>query len=453
MKAAPLCVLVSVLVISTALLLGCSSPAPTAVPPTTAPTTIPTIVPPSQTPSATPAAPTTAPTTAPTSNADEIVLAAMEDFAAAKTFQWHVSAETAPLFFQGNFTPAAGDDPNKVLLFDMEGEQKDGDKNYTVTGFMASLIGVFSGFDPESAELGIISVGNDVYMRGRVEGETEARWYKLSEADAATTEFEPVELVEPLTGIEYPAGGFTKSGATAMDGQTCDVYTSSRAMFDAVFPSVADAAILDLTAVGSDTVDRAEYKITICPDGKLRGITYNFDAHTKTDPTKKGSFSFAVEVSDYDSNVTIQAPADAIPMPGLTSSTDPTDEPGEEPTATRVPQNFTSLDGEWEGTNDTDSPILFTVEDNTITYANLNYSISEGGCFFGGAYGSSVEDGAIQDDTFTIVLSKDDGVTFTFTGTFASNNTASGTLTIKGETFCGETDLTTDWTAEHISAP
>ncbi len=440
------------LALSANLLFACGgSAASTTSAPTPAPTAVQATVPPTRAP-----APTSAPTDTPaavtsSADADTTVRGAFAKYLTAKIFRLDAHAELSTIFFQGRYTPGPGDDPNKVTLFTLKGEQNGADSHYTLNGFMASFIGVVSGFDPNSQALEIAQVNGTLYMNGKLENENRAHWYSIPANQAASTSFAPQDLIAPMTRATYPDGAFSKTGDETLGSQTCNVFTGNRSAFDAVFPQITQLALLNTDTVDLSTIDRAEYKIWVCPDGNLYRTQYNFDAHAKTQADKKGSFAFTVNIADYDAAISIQAPAGAVPMSGSPSTTGPTTEPtetsGETPTTP-----FTSLEGEWEGTSDTDSPISFTVTNNEITFANLNYSINTGSCSVGGAYGTSVNGGAIKDQSFSFVITNSDEVRFTFAGKFESNNDASGTLQIKGKTFCGNTEIQAKWTAKHISS-
>jgi hypothetical protein len=438
---------------SASLLLACAGSAtPTTIPATTAPTAIQATVPPTPAPTAT-SAPTDTPTAVTSdADADKTVRGALAKFQTAKAFRLDAHAELSPIFFQGPYTPAPGEDPNKVTLFSIKGEQNGADLHYALNGFMASFIGLLSGFDPNSQALEIAQVNGTQYMRGKLENETQARWYSIPANQAASTRFAPQDLIAPMVKTTYPDGAFSKTGSETLGKQTCNVFTGNRAAFDAVFPGIGKVALLSTETLDLSTIDRAEYKIWVCADGNVYRTQYNFDAHAKTQADKKGSFAFTVNVADYDADISIQAPAGAAPLSGSPSNTGPTTEPTKSSGETGK-TTFTSLEGEWEGTSDTDSPISFTVTKNEITFANLNYSINTGGCSVGGAYGTSVDNGAIKDQSFSFVLTNSDDVRFIFTGKFNSNYDASGMLQIKGKTFCGDTDNQATWTAKHLSSP
>lgn len=439
---------------ATIFLLACAGPAPGAAPstamptlgaPTTAPATNAPTVPPTTAPA------TNTPTAATNADADEVVADALKKYQAQTAFHLRAHTEVSPVFFAAQYTPLPGDDPDLVTLFAIDGEQNAADLHYALNGFLASFIGVFSGFDPDSNELEILNADGKQYMRGKLDGETESRWYLIPDDQLSSSSFSPQEMLSPMTGATYPTGSFSKSDTATIGSQTCDVYTGSRAAFDAVFPELVSAALLNQETLDLDSIDQAEYTITVCPDGNVYRIAYNFDAHAKNDASKKGAFTFETELSDFDGDISIAPPSDAIPMPS-TSTAQPTTEPDTTPIAA-APGNFTTLNGEWEGTSGDDSPLSFTVEDGVVTYLNLNYAINDGGCSVSGLKADAVDDGEIQDSNFSVTMQDSDGVAYTLAGAFDSNNQAAGTLTIKGKTFCGETDASFDWTAQHISSP
>lgn len=416
-------------------LFGCAAPAP--IPPTIAPTSIPTLVPPTATSSPVPTTRV---------NADKTVRDAFAKFVQAKSFRMNSKSEVSALFFEAQLP---NDTREKILIFDARVGQNGADSLYALKGFVASFIGLFSGFDPESEALDILSLGDTVYMRGKLEKETQARWYKLSAQDAQGTTTTPTNFLMPMTSATYGDNAFSKTGVETIGSQACDVFTGSRAAFDAVFPQIAKSALLNPETVDLTTIDRAEFQVWVCADGNVYRVAYNFDAHSKTDASKKGAFTFDAQLADFGADIQFQAPTDAQELPSLFGT------PSETATPTSVGETktFTSLDGDWEGTDSEDSPLSFTVEDDKITFANVNYFVQSGGCSFSGTIANSLDDAAIANSAFTFTLTNSDDVKFTVAGKFVSNNAASGTLKVKGKTFCGDTDAETKWTARHISAP
>ncbi|MBI4674769.1 MAG: hypothetical protein HY741_24250 [Chloroflexi bacterium] len=170
--------LLGLFILSASILLACGGTTPTPVPPTPAPTAVPPTTAPTVAPTTAPV-PTNAPVAAPTatvassgSGGESVVQTAFTSFADATTFRLKGRTEVTPIFFAAPYTPGPNDDPNKVLLFALEGEVKQPDQHFTIAGFMASFVGAMSGFDPNAPGLEIVSVGGKMYMRGTLAGET-----------------------------------------------------------------------------------------------------------------------------------------------------------------------------------------------------------------------------------------------------------------------------------------
>lgn len=446
----PINLLAFVLTLSSlVLLLACAgSPPPTPIPPTVIPTLVP--------PTAVPPSPTAAPTNtavAATGSADatDTVRAAFRKFAGVTVFRMTAEATTSPVLFQPKYDPQPGDDPNVVTVFKMEAAQENSNLDITINGFAASFIGVFAGFDPDEDTLRVVVANGIPYANGVMEGETEAKWYQFPENDTTVTGITPQDLLAPVSSVEFADNTFTAKGTQVVDGRNCGVFEGNRAAFEAVLLDMSQSAILNTEVFDASTVDAFTFTVVACDDGYVHRVTYTFDARTKADAAKKGSFRFDAQIKDFGETIVIQAPTGAIPATGAfsTSATD-------EPDATIVAGNFATIEGEWEGkVGEDDRPLQFTVADGKVTYFNINYSVSDGsGCSSSGAYGKSLDEGGeIAASEFEFVLTDSDDLKFTVKGKFTTDNAASGTLAIQGETFCGATDTSETWTAVHVSAP
>ena len=439
-------------------LFACGGATPTPVPPTAAPTA----VPPTTAPTAAPTtAPTTVPTAAPTTASGttgsaasaSAVADAFKKFAAAENFNLKGNVSSSPAFFAAPYTPGPNDDPENVLIVSVDGKSHGTDIQYKLGGFLSSFVGVFMGFDPTSPNLEMVKVGDKVYMRGVLEGQSEAKWYLLPEDQASSMSFKPQDIVHTVTDSDFAAAKFTKEGTKAVAGETCDVYAGDRAAFDVVLPKLEQEAGLNTENIDPAALDSTEFKVIVCPDGNVHGIVFTFAGPVKSKPSDKAKFAYEIELSGYADSISVSAPADAEPLPASANPFPPSDATAE-PTETSLPTgNFSSYDGEWRGKSASDSTIEFTVEGDKITFANMNYAINTGGCSFSGTYATSPDDSAIENGNFTAIMTNSDDVKFVFAGTFDSNNEAHGTLDIQGKTFCGDTNESLTWTAKHVSSP
>jgi hypothetical protein len=396
--------------------------------------------------------PTLAPTVA-SSQAAASALDALKKFADAENFRLKADVSASPEIFQMPYEPGPNDDPNLVRIVTLDGASHAADLQYTFGGFLGSFLGTLVGFAPTNPTLELIVVEDQVFMRGIWDGETAAKWYLLPGSQSQATDFKPQDIVKTVTEVDFAQATFAKSGAVTIGAQTCDVYTGDRAAFDAVLPHLTQEAGLNSAEIDTTKLTETDFQVTVCPDGNVYHIVYAFQVPVKSKPTVTGKFNYEAHLSDFAETIVIQAPTDAVPMPGAANVL-PTEEPSVEATGTRAAAGvFTLLEGEWEGTSSSDSPIQFTVQDGKISYVNLNYAIFSGGCSASGAYGTAVDNGALQDDKFTVILTNSDQVEFIFTGSFESKNHASGSLNITGKTFCGDVAEEFTWTAEHITAP
>lgn len=451
---------------------ACAGSAPTAAPtsapatiaPTTAPTTLPTSAPtavPTTAPTNTPAAsPTTeapnapAPTNTTTFGVSGGTLTptdALTNLQDATNFRFQSQALVSKVFFQGKPVTVPGQDPNTVVLFSLKGETKAPDLHYTIDGFLASLMSIFTGLDPNVASLQITAVNGKTYLYGQVPNTPTAKWYTLTAEQTGSLNFSPAQVLAPFLNAAYKADDFTKSGSESLDNQSCDVYTGSRAAFETLFPALTQNADLVPDTVDLSTVDRYEFKLWLCNDGKLHQLRYNFDAHSKTKPDQKGSLSFVAHISDYDAALTIDEPKDAVPFVPLLTQETPS------PAATSSTPGSATSDGDWEGTTSDGSDFSFTIESGKVTYATVGYDPSTivtcADPSFS-SYGTSVNDGAIADNHFSFQLENtnpDHPTKFSVTGELKSNSEAAGTLHIESTLTCGKGSKDFTWTAKNTS--
>ncbi len=439
-------------------LFACGGATPTPVPPTAAPTAVPPTTAPTAAPTTAPTtAPTVAPTTAPASSDSGASASAVADafkkFADAKNFELKGNVTSSPAFFAAPYTPGPNDDKDKVLIVSIDGKSSGTDIDYKLGGFLASFVGVFMGFDPNVPGLEMAKVGDKVYMRGVLDGQSEAKWYLLPQDQADSMSFKPQDIVYTVTDSDFADAKFTKTGTVSVGGATCDVYAGDRAAFDVVLPKLQQEAGLNTENIDPAALDSTAFNVVICPDGNLYGITFNFAGPVKSKPSDKANFAYEIDLSGYADTISIAAPADAEPLPASANPFPPQDATAE---ATEAPQptgSFSSYDGEWEGDNSSDSPISFTVEGDKITFANLNYYLNKNGCQVSGVYATTPDDSAIENGNFTAFMTNSSDVKFVFAGTFDSNNEAHGTLDIQGQTSCGDTNESLTWTAKHVSSP
>lgn len=428
---------------------GGSTPAPTPAPtnpPTTAPAVAPTAA---STATQIPTAAATQTPASPIGGDGSAVIAALAKFQSATSFRLEGQAHVSPLFFGAPYNPAPGEDPQQVTLFTSKGEVQNPDVHFTLGGFLGSFVAVVTGFDEKSTSVELASVSGKKYVRGALPGGGDAKWYLLSDTQAASTSYDPKGPMQPISEVKYQTGDIAKTGTESLDNLTCDIYSANRDAFALAFPALTAGALLNTDKLDLSAVDNFEFKFWLCADGNLHQVRYAFGGHDKTKPDQKGTFEFVAHISDYGAAIAIQAPPDAAPLPGETpAAATPTVAPQSTAPAT------TGYNGEWAGKESDDNSISFTVEDDKISYASVNYFAQSGSCSLSGTVGKPIENTPITGNTFTFQVANSDGIQFTVTGTFSSSAEASGTLQIKGTSqTCGAVDAKATWKSSRGPTP
>jgi hypothetical protein len=435
--------------------------APTAAP-TTAPTVAPTLPPAAaSTATQTPAAPATQNAAPSAGGEGSAVIAALGKFQNATSFRLDAQAHLSALFFGAPYTPAPGEDPKQVTIFSVKGEVQAPDSHITLGGFLGSFLALVTGFDPNSSSVEFSSVSGKKYVRGALPGSSDTKWYVLSDAQAASTSFDPKGSTLPIATVQYQVGDIAKTGTESLDNLACDVYTANRNAFDSAFPAWSSGAVFNPDKIDLSAVDNYEFKFWVCGDGNLHQVRYAFDGHDKTQPDQKGTFEFVEHISDYDTAISIQTPPDAAPLPAETTAAETPiatveTQAGDTPTAAaqETAPASAGYDGEWAGDETADNSFSFTVDGNQISDVSLNYLVQSGSCSLSGSIGQPVENAPIAGNSFTVQVSNSDGVEFTITGSFSSNSEASGTIQAKGTSqTCGAVDTQATWKSTKSGAP
>lgn len=120
------------------------------------------------------------------------------------------------------------------------------------------------------------------------------------------------------------------------------------------------------------------------------------------------------------------------------------------PIAPRATLAVAALNGKWEGENSDGYQVYFDVVNEQITYVFFNYHVFTGSCSISGARGDTPDNAKVVDKSFSFDITDDEGQVYTFAGSFTSDNTAAGTIHIKGRegASCGAFDGEMTWNTE-----
>ncbi|MBI5304848.1 MAG: hypothetical protein HY868_22120 [Chloroflexi bacterium] len=230
---------------------------------------------------------------------------------------WDKTAKAQALRFDMNMTlagdiwnlPGASGHKVEFSYLSFSGESQGKDNHFVMKGYLIDLL------IPSPKGLEMITVGNQVYLRGPVPmlGASEAKWY----VDTATNLYTASSLRRPEDWIGYGYGNpdwssFKKAATESLDNKRCDVYRADKTATQAWLRSVNPEDILNPDT--SDNMDDAEIKVWLCDDGFAHQFRMILATHSKYDPQQKGKVQMQMHFYDLNGNVKISAPANATPL-------------------------------------------------------------------------------------------------------------------------------------------
>ena len=284
----------------TVLISACASPTPT-------PTPVP--------PTATPVPPTNVPPTvaAPSGNpaAEGTLAQALGKARDAKTYRVNLS-----ITGKGNFMAAGGPTPTAnanepVTLVTMQGEVNHEDAHFVIQGLLTSFLGI----DP-TKPFEVISANGNAYVKGPVPlvGATEEKWYQAppQAASIAQPPLSSAAFLNSFGEAGINPSDFKLSGTETLDGKQCEVYAGDKAAVVNAFNKLGGST--GATQEDLDSIENAEFKFWVCDDGYLHKVKMAIEGHDQTAPTQKGAFELLLQLSDFEGDITINPPADAIPL-------------------------------------------------------------------------------------------------------------------------------------------
>jgi hypothetical protein len=284
---------------------GAPEPTATAVPPTFVPTAVPpTQLPPTQVP------PTQPPASTGTQGGP--LLDALNQVKAATTYRVDLVIQG-----QGNFaagagpTPEAGATDKPMTLVMMKGEVNGKDAHFTLQGVLTSFLGI----DPEKT-FEVITSDGKAYVKGPVPllGATEEKWYEAppNAASVAQPPLTPGSFLESFGESGINPADFKQLGTESLDGKSCQVLAGDKTAVINAFSKLGGAT--GATQEDLDSIDNAEFKFWVCDDGYLHQVKMLVEGHDKTKPDQKGSFEILMKITDFNADIKITPPADAIPL-------------------------------------------------------------------------------------------------------------------------------------------
>ncbi len=289
--------------------------------PTSTPTAEPTTTPtpePTTTPTATPAPPADTP-----EGAQAALTAALAQSFEANVFRMEMDLSVTGLppeamMFLGNVSL----DPNQpATVFHITGEVENNNSHMAITGLAA----LFLELDPDKG-IEIIQYNGHSYIHGPAAflGAPEDRWYRgeqslggMSNVPVTPDAFrEELDMAELEMFIEV--FDFVLTGSESLDGQECDVYTMDREATLRAIEELNSMSGSDMSGSGQDfnpnDIESAEVKSWICNDGYLHKLELFIEAYSPDMPDQLIGVNFMVHMHDFDGDINIVEPTDAIAL-------------------------------------------------------------------------------------------------------------------------------------------
>jgi hypothetical protein len=202
---------------------------------------------------------------------------------------------------------ASGNVP-KATLVGMTNRVNGKDSDVTLRGMFTAMLGA----DPTSG-VHIITVAGQSYVRGPIPllGAPEARWYRLDGAQQGTI------LQSTNTGLmidqadRKALAALKPLGTQPLNGQRCALYGSTD---PAVVGKVLGADAASLTQPSARSVEQAEVKIWVCPDGYFHRMEMTTEGANPNKPDERAAAKILLAFSQINGTVNIAAPRDAVPL-------------------------------------------------------------------------------------------------------------------------------------------
>lgn len=294
--------IMGVLVVS--FIVGCGGgPTPTATP--LPATTVPTAIPPTAVPP-----PTTASATAVTTGGT--LVEALDAVKAATAYKVDLTMTGRGSFMAaGGPTPVPGAEDTPIILVNMQGQVDGKNAHFVLQGLLTSFLGI----EPDQ-KFEVISAGGNAYLKGPVPllGALEEKWY-LAPPEAASVAQPPLtpgSFLDSFSEAGINPADFKSAGTESLDGQSCEVFAGDRAAVVNAFGKLGGAT--GASQKDLESIDNAEFKFWVCPDGYLHQVKMLIEGHDPADATQKGAFEIMMKITDFGASTTIEAPADAIPL-------------------------------------------------------------------------------------------------------------------------------------------
>jgi hypothetical protein len=249
--------------------------------------------------------PTAIPTPKPISNPKEALTAAFAQVKAAKAYEIAISFKAKGALGQG----APTTDPNQEIeLLAMKGAISGKNSQISLGGVLAGFLGAT---DNKAVEF--ITLDGKNYIKGPVPmlNAPEDKWYELPAGESSPTSgFSSDQLLGSVENDKLDLSTFTVAGTEKLDGKQCTILKGDKAAIEAAFKDSQNG----LPTGSFKEFSNADLQLWVCEDGYFRKMALEMEGIPEGQ-TEKATIKIEFLLTNFDGDISIKAPADAIPLP------------------------------------------------------------------------------------------------------------------------------------------
>lgn len=249
--------------------------------------------------------PTATPTPQPVTDSKTALTSAFTKVKTAKSYEIAITFRAKGALGEG--APTADPD-QEITLLEMKGAIAGKDSQISLGGVLAGFLGA-SGDKPVE----FISLNGKNYIQGPIPllNAPEAKWYELPEGQSSPTSgFSSDQLLGSVENDKLDLGSFTVAGAETLDGKQCTIFKGDKDAIEAAFKDSQGG----LPTGSFKEFSSADLRLWVCEDGYFRKMALEI-VGIPEGQTESATIKIDFLLSNFDGDVTITAPADAVPIP------------------------------------------------------------------------------------------------------------------------------------------
>jgi len=138
----------------------------------------------------------------------------------------------------------------------------------------------------------------------------ENKWYELPEGQSSPTSgFSSDQLLGSVQNDKLDLASFSIAGAEKLDGKQCTIFKGDKAAIEKAFKDSQGG----LPTGSFKEFTNADLRLWVCEDGYFRKMTLEIEGIAEGE-TEKATVKIEFLLSNFDGDITIKAPADAVPL-------------------------------------------------------------------------------------------------------------------------------------------